>query len=239
MKSAAMVGLVALNLILVVVLIVQLSTERAAETPRSVPSVPSGSDVQPDQVRLSRALPDRTATNASTPFETVYSPRAGTFVENLRRVGCPEETIKDILMAEMNRRYRAQEETLRPKPADHVPWGWSSRTAEAKLLERRHQAAAIAREKESILRNALGYEVHVPMPLYAMTTSDRRFEEMVNSLPPKVHQAAYQTQEQYWTRVEQLRARTKGFWEPADVQELEQLKRERAEALEKLKEVVQ
>jgi hypothetical protein len=127
--------------------------------------------------------PGSTSPNASatpslagpyTPFESVYSARAGTFVANLRHVGCPEETIKDILLAEMNRRYRNEEERLRPKPADHVPWGWSSQTVEAKLLERRHQAALIAREKETILRDALGYEVHVPMPVYAMTASDRQ-----------------------------------------------------------------
>ena len=64
---------------------------------------------------------------------------------------------------------------------------------------------------------------------------DPRYRETVDALPPKTQQAAYQTQEQYWNRVEQLRARTKGFWEPADVQELEQLKRDRTEALENLK----
>ena len=235
MKRAAIAGLVGLNVILAVALVVQVS--RQSESIKSPSVGPSGSPFAskrpaPDAVSAPTVL---APVRPSSPFEAVYSTRPAAFVANLRRVGCPEETIKDILIAEMNRRYKAQEETLRPKPADHVPWGWSSRTVEAKLLERRHQAAAIAREKESILRDALSYEVHVAMSLYAMTTSDLKFQETVDALPPKVHQAAYQTQEQYWNRVEQLRARTKGFWEPADVQELEQFKRDRAEALENLK----
>jgi hypothetical protein len=234
MKRAVIPGLFGLNVILAVALVVQLS--RRSEEIKSPSVEPPRSGVAskhpaPDAGSGATTIPP----HPPSPFEAVYSTRPAAFVANLRRVGCPEETIKDILLAEMNRRYKAQEETLRPRPADHVPWGWSSRTVEAKLLERRHQAAAIAREKESILRDALGYEVHVPMPLYAMTTSDLKFQETVDALPPKVHQAAYQTQEQYWNRVEQLRARTKGFWEPADVQELEQLKRERTEALENLK----
>jgi hypothetical protein len=174
------------------------------------------------------------ARESVTAFLSVYSARPSEFVSNLRRVGCPEETVKDILVAEMNRRFRAQEDVLRPKPADHVPWGWSPKTSEAKLLERRQQAAAIAREKEATLRGALGYDVHVPMPIYAMTVGDRRFQETVESMPANVRQVAYQLQEQYWSGVEQLRARTQGFWEPADVEELKELKRERSAALEAL-----
>jgi len=169
-----------------------------------------------------------------TPFGAVYSARPSDFVANLRRVGCPEETIKDILFAEVNRQYHVREEELRPKPADHVPWSWSPKTSEAKLLERRQQTASIAREKEGILRSALGYDVNVPMPLYAMTVSDQRFQQEVQSIPPNNRQAAHQAQEQYWSRVEQLRDHTRGFWESSDIEELNRLKRERAELLEGL-----
>jgi len=171
---------------------------------------------------------------APTPYAAIYSNRPHEFAANLRRVGCPEETVKDILFAEINRRYHGREQQLRPKPADHVPFTWSPKTSEAKLLERRQQAASIAREKEGILRAALGYDVHVEMPLYAMTTSDLRFQETVESISPKNRPAAYQAQEQYWLRVEQLLARTRGFWEPADVEELNQVKRERTEFLDSL-----
>ncbi len=207
MKSGVLGALVGVNVALAVILFAQLAvpsvSTQVTETGRDNRST-SGEGTEKHRAPFVAARP-------STAFESVYSARPATFVANLRRVGCPEETIKDILVAEMKRRYKAQEETLRPKPADHVPWGWSSRTAEAKLLERRHQAAAIAREKESILRDALGYDVHVDMPLYAMTMSDGQFHETVDALPQKLHQAAYQTQEQYWSRVEQLQARTRGF----------------------------
>jgi hypothetical protein len=171
----------------------------------------------------------------ATPFAAVYSSRPHEFVANLRSVGCPEETVKDILLAEIGRRYHRQEADLRPTPGDHVPWGWGSKTSEAKIIERRQQAAAIAREKEGLLRNALGYEVKTPIPFYAMTVGDQRFQATLETLPPEQRQAAHLANEQYWLRVEQLRSRTRGFWEQADVEELNDLKRERERVIEGLR----
>ena len=122
------------------------------------------------------------AVASRTPFASIYSSDPKLFVDNLRRVGCPEETIRDIMVAEVSRKYRAQEEALLPTPADHVPWGWSPRTSEGKLIERRQQAAAIAREKEALFHTALGYDVPAKMPVYALTTSDQRFEGLLLSL---------------------------------------------------------
>jgi hypothetical protein len=208
---------------------------------KAAPTREANSSLAPVILEPARSLESRekvarqvTMIVPATPFLGVYSSTLFDFANNLRRVGCPEQTVKDILMAEVNRRYHKSEEALRPKPADHVPFMWSPKTSEAKLLERRREAASIAREKESLLRNALGYEVQVDMPLYAMTVSDERFQEMVGSLPSEKQQAAHQAQEQYWMRVDQLQARTHGFWEPADVEELNQLKQERNEILNRL-----
>jgi len=169
-----------------------------------------------------------------TPFAAIYSSDPKRFVDNLRRVGCPEETIRDIMVAEVSRKYRAQEEALLPTPADHVPWGWSPRTSERKLLERRQQAAAIAREKEAFFHTALGYDVPAKMPVYALTTSDQRFEGLLNSLPAGYRQAAQQIQEDYWARVEELRSRTRGFWQSEDIVELKRLQQDRNSTLTQL-----
>ena len=172
----------------------------------------------------------------ATPFAAIYSARPQDFAANLRRAGCPEETVKDILTAEIGRRYRRQEEDLRPTPGDHLPRGWSAKTHEAKIIERRQRAAGIAREKEALLRQSLGYDVKVPMPNYAMTVSDQRFQEVLEGLPQEKRNAAHLANEQYWTLVEQLRARTEGFWQSDDVDELRRLKAERQRAIEALEE---
>lgn len=162
----------------------------------------------------------------STPFTQMYSQNPAAFATNLRGIGCPEETVKDILVAEISRRYKAQEEALRPKPADHVPFTWSANPSERKLFQRRQQAAALAREKAAALREALGYEAPVETPVYAMTVGEQRFQDSLEDLPPEKNYAALRAREEYWARVQALQERTKGFWQSEDVAELEQLKAE-------------
>ena len=164
-----------------------------------------------------------------TAFTKVYSTDAKEFAANLRRLGCPEETIKDILAAEVHRRFREQEQALRPTPADHVPFSWSAKTSEPRLLERRQKAAALAREESTLLRGALSCEMTVPMPLYAMTLSDQQFEA---GLAASINACAIrEIQDEYWAQVQALQERTKGFWLPEDVAQLEALKARRQQAL--------
>jgi hypothetical protein len=231
MKQAVIVLLIALDLILTAKLLFRPERPKWKTISSSQLTPPAANKAAPKNREVVTQLQ---LVQPVTPFEAIYSSRPATFVANLRRIGCPEDTIRDIMIAEMNRRYRSQEELLKPKPADHVPWGWSAKTSEAKLIERRQQAASIAREKAATLRNALGYDVHVPMPLYAMTVSDRDFQQTIEKLPEKVRPSAYRVQDDYWNKVEQLRSITRGFWEPEDLRELQDLKQERAEALTQL-----
>jgi hypothetical protein len=230
-------GIIVLLLVLNVFLALALVRQRSRLNARTEPNGGAAEERSPQKESVPSTI-ERPAYHPvrSTPFASIYSTRPHDFAANLRAMGCPEETVKDILSAEIGRRYRRQEEELRPTPGDHLPRGWSARTHEAKIIERRQRAAAMVREKEAFLRQSLGYEVKVPMPNYAMTVSDQRFREVVETLPPEKRNAAHLANEQYWTLVEQLRARTKGFWETADVDELRRLKAERQRAIDALEE---
>lgn len=102
------------------------------------------------------------------------------------------------------------------------------------MIARRQEAAAIAREKRTALRNALGYDVHVKMPQYAMTMSDQIFERLLNSLPAEKQITAQAVQDDYWANVQILRDRTRGFWQAEDVSALKELQEQRRIALAKL-----
>jgi hypothetical protein len=221
-------GLALANCLLAISLRMHADT-KAAITPRVVEADSASKTQTLHRVKATRSQPQ-----PETPFAAIYSADSRQFVANLRSIGCPEQTIKDILSAEINRRYAAQEETLRPKPADHVPYGWSAKTSEGKLIARRQEAAAIAREKQAQLRAALGYEVDVKMPQYAMTTSDQIFDRFLDSLPSEKRPAAQAVQEAYWAGVQMLRDRTRGFWQAEDIAALGELKAKRKEALTSL-----
>jgi hypothetical protein len=205
----------------------------------AVPAVEGSESTQVQQAEVAVAVQAKESAPVAVPkteFASVYASDPKQFAVNLRRAGCPEETVRDILVAEIGRRYHSREEDLRPKPGDHLPWGWSAKTHEAKIIERRQAAAGMAREKEMLLRAALGYEVKVPIPTYAMTVSDQVFEERLKTLPPEKRELAHLANEQYWRMVEQLRAKTQGFWQSEDIAELERLKAERQAAIDQLRE---
>lgn len=222
--------LTAILLLLNIVLAVALAMHR----PPASAAIEARASAPPPEEPAPTDPPARPVDIPLTEFAKVYSSNPRQFVLNLRAIGCPEETIKDILVAEVSRFYASQEAALRPTPADHVPNHWSASTSEAKLISRRQESAAIAREKMSTLQTALGYEMALPIPDYALTSSDRAFEDLVNAFPSDKRSAAKAIQERYWADVQNLRAQTHGFWLPEEVAALEQFKADRAAALEAL-----
>ena len=223
--------LLGLNLILVALLIPALKQPPLAAIGTSTPVQVARLD--PGTSRNLGTAPNGNAARG-TPFTQMYSSEPRKFAANLRAIHCPEQTVKDIIVAEISRRYKAQEEALRPKPADHVPIGWSSSTSEDKLLQRRHEAISIAREKAALIQEALGYGVPVGVPLYAMTAADERLEGQLANLPENKRNPVRQAQDDYWVKVQALHERTKGFWQSEDLAELDQLKGERQETIQKL-----
>ena len=188
---------------------------------------------------LQRSVPTQESINggankvtvSATPFSMVYSTDPKTFAANLRAIGCPEDTVRDILTAEVHRLFREQEELVRPTPADHVPWGWSAMTTEPRLVERREQAAELVRRESGILREALGCTALVALPQYAMTSSEQQFEGWLAAFPGLDACSVRQLRDTYWTDVHQLLERTRGFWLPEDLAELENLKKQHRQEL--------
>jgi hypothetical protein len=242
MRSRLILGLlVAVNVSLAALLGLELARRSVSSTAKSdnpspEPASETISNLERSVQRSSPApqvgvSPSSATTNA---FTEMYSEDSASFAANLRANGCPEETVKDILVAEVNRRYRTIDQILRPKPADQVPYGWPSYTSERELLRRKRQSAAIARDKRAFLRESLGYDVPVKMPVYAMTSSEQHFEESIASLAANKRAAALKAQEDYWIHVGELQERTKGFWQSEDIAELERLKAERRTLVENI-----
>ena len=82
------------------------------------------------------------------------------------------------------------------------------------------------------MRESLGCEAAVPLPIYALTVSDQRFEDSLATVSLDQRCVARQVQESYWTKVQALQGRTKGFWQSDDASELARLKSERQQALQ-------
>ena len=82
-----------------------------------------------------------------------------------------------------------------------------------------------------MLRDALGCVAPVPMPQYAMTSYDQWFEEKLSASPGLDACSIRQVHDDYWAGVQALLRRTKGFWLPEDLVELNTLKARHAQSL--------
>src|SRR5205823_9548079 len=72
-------------------------------------------------------------------WQSLASPDLRQYVANLRAVQCPEETIRDILLAEVNRQYGSRERALKVRAEDRQPWesvaAYEKRSNESKFRQ--------------------------------------------------------------------------------------------------------
>lgn len=134
------------------------------------------------------------------------------YVANLRSIGCPEQTIRDIILADLNKLYAAKEAPFKdPTPTAIAPWDFtatasattsSSRTGNTpsrkEAYERRKKLREVELEKAAVVKELLGYTLPLP-PLRGWTTRNYdRYETALNALPPEKRERTRELLEQYW-----------------------------------------
>ena len=88
----------------------------------------------------------------STPWGTIESLDPARFIANLQAIGCPEQTIRDILVSRVSRGFHAQLEAAHDAEAREQPW-WRGRNynPELSLLN-----SALRRERNDLLEQLFG-----------------------------------------------------------------------------------
>src|SRR5688572_5988940 len=140
------------------------------------------------------------------------------YIENLRSVGCPEQTIQDIIIAEVNKLYAGKEAALRLRPEHLKPWELMGSTYAN--MERERKFRQLMREKRALLKELLGIDVPQELPSIWTRSRDSAQEAAYAKLPEAKRELVRDIQEQLWDKQQELQARTMGFWEPEDQQEM-------------------
>jgi hypothetical protein len=87
------------------------------------------------------------------------------YIKNLRAIGCPEETIRDIIIADVNQLFASKaKERIGPKQEFQF-WKTNSADYPAGEAERIQKQVELAREKRAILKELLGVDIEDPSPL--------------------------------------------------------------------------
>lgn len=127
------------------------------------------------------------------------------YIANLRAVRCPEQTIRDIIIADVNRLYADRENPLKNKPK---PAGENAveETPEQKL-ERLRQLRTVQQEKRWVIKELLNIDV----PLDVLPSSGSRdydaFDVALRALPEGKRDAVQVLQETYWQQSDALKAK--------------------------------
>ncbi len=150
---------------------------------------------------------------------------------NLRSVQCPEETIRDIILAELNRQFASRESALKGRAEDRQPWEAIS-TSDRRSNESRLRQLLV--QKKLLLREITGADAPVELPPSLGGRDIARFEAAFSAVPESKRDQVQLIQEKYWSQSDDIKRRTLGFLEPEDRDEFIRIKAERRQELAKV-----
>jgi hypothetical protein len=96
-------------------------------------------------------------------WATVESPDYVEYIKNLRAIGCPEETVRDIIIADINKLYASKIAALYPSPKDIPFWRVEDRLARNEERERDEQRRDLEDEKRELIKELLGIDYEAEM----------------------------------------------------------------------------
>ncbi len=223
-----------------VVLITAAAYVNRSPSELPVPAVPApAASVIPAEsrnVKMEALIPANVipATNSGSKFtwQQVESGDYKLYIANLRKVGCPEQTIRDIIVADVNKLYAPREEPLKAKKS--VPQIPGQATPPVDETENRRKLREVQTEKRVVLKELL--DIDVPVDLMASTASrDYTAHELALKLLPAEKRDAVQTlQEEYWQQSDALKAKHENKKTPEFVEEYRKLNESHREELAKV-----
>ena len=150
---------VAILLGLSITILVTVAYLNARKPPQQPVTEPTGATEQPMPVRERRTPIARTAA-ANLPekfnWSQVESTDFKTYMQNLRAIGCPEETIRDLIVAEVNKLFAPRFAALAGETQKFQHWSANrSKAGRESLLA---QLKALQEERRGVLRELLGIE---------------------------------------------------------------------------------
>jgi len=154
-------------------------------------------------------------------------------IQKLRTVECPEETIQDIILAEIDRIYQAREASLGLKRDGVKPWEGMGvdRVADFDRAARLRQLRV---EKRNLIFDLLGIDVPGDIPSLVGSNFNAAWEQALALLPIEKRGPVRAIQDRFWEQTESLRKRLDNLLLPEDADEYRRLRSERAESLKKV-----
>ena len=179
-------GLLTISVVLNVALLLVVFYQRQNPSPNPAPDLPAAG-------RVPVKIPGRPAPAApgnSVPmfnWKSVESDDYKVYIQQLRAIGCPEDTIRDLLSADVRKLYEAKRAETRPKPA---PKYWEAGFALAGKPDPQQEKILLTLEQEEkqVLKVLLGPGWEQAYRPYPANPEDeaRRFGELAADKREKI-----------------------------------------------------
>ena len=146
------------------------------------------------------------------------------YIVNLRSVGCPEQTIRDMIIADVNKLYAARETPLKRKGTNQVVQvAGQEVTVPTDELERLRQLRELQLEKRQVIKQLLGIDIPLDMLPSSGSRDYSAYEVAFRFLPAEKRDAAQTLQENYWQQSDALKAKYNNKRPPEFLEESRQL----------------
>jgi hypothetical protein len=193
-----------LRLILIISVCVNLALAGAyLVSKRSAPSAPAPAGEQAATTKtVSKSERERRARLAATAGGTnsfqwgsVESDDYREYIENLRAIGCPEETIRDIIIADVNKLYAGRIAALYPSAQDYKFWQTDDRSNRTEQRDRERKRREVEEEKRALIKELLGVDYESEMAKWSGRPDDDAWR--TGFLSPEKQQALQSLQEKF------------------------------------------
>ena len=138
------------------------------------------------------------------------------YIANLRAIGCPEETIRDIITADVNKLYESRRKALAGPPKKFEFWKPGVMMGGAVDPERTEKERALNLEKRALLTELLGSAPDEKPDLLASTAN--QLEAMFDFLPSDKRNKVFETMQDMQTKMQ--KAMKGGTPDPDDLRKL-------------------
>src|SRR3954470_20481854 len=121
-------------------------------TTQEVAKIPAPLKRNPDQVETNVAIPQIN-------WRMVESEDYRQYIVNLRSIGCPEETIRDIITADVNKLFEARKKEMTGSTNKFQYWKVGTFFTDMFNEEKLKKNRELTKEKNALLKELLGVEV--------------------------------------------------------------------------------
>lgn len=164
----------------------------------------------------------------ATSWMALESTNYVTYIQNLRDFGCPEETVRDIIITDIAKLYGRRKAELRWQAQGDRFWLPNEVTETPQF---RQQMRALEQEQRDLVRSLLGVDLKRELARY---TGDEAYQQAnISFLPPAKQQAVLDVQEKYAELEQEIYLRSRGLFLDEDQEAIKQLQRERDAELAK------